>query len=455
MTYRGEAMGGFIGNHLTVAALEALRPAADNVGRIATVGTPGQTAQYYGSMGNGWAPLLAGALDPLTGKTTGLALPEGGISGLNQVLNYNPQNYPKTRKLVANIRAGLITSLPVLCVGDSTTEGYNGAYTNCVSNSWVRRLADYLTISGIKAGWQNVMGDHMSNTQGQVISTIDTRVSALAGGWATLAGTLVPSLGGNNFYNVTNTNAFTFTPSVQTDTLDLYYYDASGYDTINIKTGAGGITTPTTGGTVIPGSSNSIKKATATYTLGSNVWTVQKANASAATLIVAGMVAYNSATPEIQLLNCGNGSQKTSYFLGTSAYYDTLNVITTNSPFSSPLAVINLGINDWNSGTTPVATFQTQLSTLVAAYQAAGIECLLVVPVPSNSAAASVASQQAFQAAVATVAQTYGCAYIDMFRRWGSYAQSQPAGFMSDNLHPTSVGYSDASMAIGQFFLTL
>jgi hypothetical protein len=63
MTYRGDAGGGYAGHHLTVAALEALRPAADNAGRIATVGTPGITATYYISQGAGWQPIAAFALD--------------------------------------------------------------------------------------------------------------------------------------------------------------------------------------------------------------------------------------------------------------------------------------------------------------------------------------------------------------------------------------------------------
>jgi hypothetical protein len=79
MTYRGDSMGGFIGHHLSVAALEALRPAADNAGRIATVGTPGQTAAYYVSAGNGWVPVATLATDPLTGKAVGLTTPAGTV----------------------------------------------------------------------------------------------------------------------------------------------------------------------------------------------------------------------------------------------------------------------------------------------------------------------------------------------------------------------------------------
>lgn len=58
MAYRGFAGGGYVGNHLSVALLEALRPAADNAGRHATVGDPTTYAQYYYSDGTSWKIVL-------------------------------------------------------------------------------------------------------------------------------------------------------------------------------------------------------------------------------------------------------------------------------------------------------------------------------------------------------------------------------------------------------------
>jgi hypothetical protein len=77
MAYIADPGGGYVGNYLTAAALEAQRPAAYNVGRIATVGTPQQTGTYYISAGNGWQPLLPAALDT-SGNVTGLVGPGGG-----------------------------------------------------------------------------------------------------------------------------------------------------------------------------------------------------------------------------------------------------------------------------------------------------------------------------------------------------------------------------------------
>lgn len=61
MAYRGFSGGGFVGNHLTAALLETLRPAADNAGRHATVGDPTTVAAPYVSDGASWksVPLVS------------------------------------------------------------------------------------------------------------------------------------------------------------------------------------------------------------------------------------------------------------------------------------------------------------------------------------------------------------------------------------------------------------
>ena len=198
------------------------------------------------------------------------------------VFNYNPANYKNFRKALGNTLSGQAsTALRVLCIGDSTTLGSNGVTaTNAVQNSWVRRLADLLTKQGIQSGWQNNFGDHTAASSGSTIQLIDPRVTAIPAGWSTDdsgALTLTPGPGGWNFYNQTTTNPFTFTPTVQTDTCDVYYFDGSGYDPFLVKSGAAGVTTCSTGGTATIGATNVVRKLTSTFTLGSNVWTIQRA----------------------------------------------------------------------------------------------------------------------------------------------------------------------------------
>ena len=86
MSYRGEAMSGFAGHHRTLADLELVRPADDNVGRIATVGTPETSAIYHISQGNGWEPLVTAQTNALTGR---ISLSAGG----SMINNAPSKNY--------------------------------------------------------------------------------------------------------------------------------------------------------------------------------------------------------------------------------------------------------------------------------------------------------------------------------------------------------------------------
>ena len=381
------------------------------------------------------------------------ALAAGTGSALKSIKNFAPKNYPLTRKAMGT-QAASGTSFPVLCIGDSTTQGYDGTLAGCVARSWVRRLADALTAKGIKAGWQNFLGDHRSDSQTSTIQAVDTRVTAVPSGWSLASGSgIIPGPGGQYWINGSNINPITFTPTVNTDTCEWLYYNVSGYDNLLIKSGVAGVLTPTTGGTVTMGALNLIKKATATYTLGANVWTIQKQNANSTTAIIAGCSAYNSTLPEISLWNLGCGGQTTSYFNGTTQFWDTLSAMTaTGTGFAAPLAIITLGINDWNVGTTQ-ASMTTSLTAIVTALQAAGTEVLLVVPVPSVIAIASLTAQAAIQSAIVSVALAKDCAYIDLTERWISGAIAQPRGYYGDaQLHPSAFGYVDVCNAIAEFF---
>jgi lysophospholipase L1-like esterase len=380
----------------------------------------------------------------------------GAGNALKGIKNFSAKNYPLTRKAMAS-QAALGQSFPVLCIGDSTTEGYDGTLAGCVSRSWVRRLADALTAKGIKAGWQNFLGDHRSDSQGTTIQAIDTRVTALPAGWSLANGSgIIPGPGGQYWINGSTINPITFTPTVNTDTCDWLYFSVSGYDNLLIKSGAAGATTPSTGGTVTMGALNLIKKATATYTLGANVWTIQKQNVSAATAIIAGCSAYNSTLPEISLWNLGCGGQAASYFNGTTQFWDVLSAVTAaGTGFAAPLAIITLGINDWYAGTTQAA-MTTTLTAIVTALQAAGTEVLLVVPAPSVVAIAPLVAQAAIVDAIYAVASAKGCAIVDLAERWVSGAAANTNGYLGDaQLHPSALGYSDIGSAVAEFFLSL
>lgn len=414
-------------------------------------------------MSNLTAQYVKALIDPNTGLIMGfedLQGREGLLPGHDQsgLFNFNPKNYPNARKAIANVKSGT-ANFSVLCMGDSTTAGYNGISTaNEVGNSWVRRLADQLTAMGIQAGWQNVIGDHNATGNLAGLSAYDTRVSSVPAGWGQF-GTPGNYLGYDLFYNNSTTNPLTFTPTVQTDSLDVYYLDISGYSPITIKSGAAGATTPTTGGTVTITGASTIKKATATYTLGSNVWTI--AGNGTAPVILVGWSAYNSANREISLLNCGNGGQSSGQITHAAQFWESLSSISSGaSALICPLAIISFGINDgvYNTG----SALYGNLSTAIAALQAArdangnGTDVLLMIPPPSSTASVSAAQQAIIVAAYYQLAAAYGVALVDLSQRWVSFTSANGYGYFGDGVHPSSpVGYTDMAAAIAQFFKRL
>ena len=404
---------------------------------------------------NNCAPVEA-VTDPVTG---GISLSSvDSNTNYSSLKNFNPVNYPYTRRALSNLRANG-TRFAIWSLGDSTTVGgYAGGTTNAVAGSWPRYLSEFLSNAGLQSGWQNFMGDHA--TYGTTsLQAVDQRVT-LGAGWTAFTGVGF-CIGGYPQSNTSNTNPITFAPTIQTDTLEVYYLDGSGtYDDFTILSGAAGATVPTTGGSVTVAKTNTIKKAVATYTLGTNIWNVAKANVNSNNLLIMGMVAYNSAVPEIQLLNCGCFSQKISFLTDETYYFNPFSAIkqATNATNGNPLAIINLGINDWINSTTPTAFYAT-LTSVVTQYKSHGTEVLLVVPVPTNpasSAPSTLSAQAAIVQKIYLVAYATNCAVIDLTNRWVDYTTANTFGYYGDTItHPSKFGYADIAMAVKQFFNAL
>lgn len=383
------------------------------------------------------------------------------FSGL---FNFNPANYKYARKALANAALGL-GNMQVLCLGDSTTAGYDGVTTaNETKNSWVTRLADQLTLSGIQAGWQNCIGGHSNGTIATQ-NTYDTRLTALPAGWTSF-GTTGNAIGGEIFNNNTTTNPLTFTPAnssgvgITTDTLDVWYYDGAGYSTITVLGGAAGLTA-TVASNNVPAGSNTIKKATFTLA-GTSVW---KLNGSgAAGMIIFGISASTSAAnnaskqSEVTLLNVGRGGAGSLSVNYNAQLWESLQTISSaSSAMVSPLAIYSYGLNDLAT-TGGAAAFYTNAATTITALKAAGTDVLLVVPPP---VAAGLTPYYSLYAGLVSdyykLASTFGLALIDLNTRWTSNAVAQPLGYYTNanDIHPSIMGYGDYAKAVSQFFKRL
>ena len=387
------------------------------------------------------------------------------LTANKNLYNFSPKNYKNTRKALANVRLG-VSRMNVLCLGDSITVGFIGgtAADRKVVNGYPAKLATQFgsgvvsSPGSLNGGFQSWINDHnVYNQFGGTLTDEDPRVTGFAS-WgifgnqqAALGGTIVAAK-----VPSANTTPLLFTPKdvngnqVATDSLDVYYYENTGYSNITILSGTGGITTPTTGGTVTMGTSQRWKKATATYTKGNNIWSV--ANASTpGTIILLGMVAYDSTKPEVSFINAAGGGMTLAQLVSGTNTWESWPTITQsgNALTGSPLAIISYGTND-NAQNVTQAAFTASLTTAVTGLQAVNTDVLLVIPYAPNGAGSV---WQGIVNSYYNVAAQYNCALIDLTDKWVNYTSAYNAGFIaSDTIHPTVVGHQDIASSISGFF---
>lgn len=379
-------------------------------------------------------------------------LSSGGVLG---IYNFNPQNYKNARKMISNVMLG-VSNGDVLCLGDSTTAGYNGvSHLGESANSWVARTAQNLTLLGIPSGWQSWFND--KNVTITNLPTYDGRITIASNGtnWINF----LASTGGLLLSNTASQDKITFTPSSgTTDTLDLYYFDGSGYDTINVFGGATGATAASPA-TVAITSTQVVKKATFT-SAGTVTWAVQKANVNSARFIPFGMNAYNSATKQINMMSFGGESLLTSNFTDASASYTPLGAITaaggalTGTTTNPKLAFYFLGINDAIQSST--GSTSANATATIAALQAVNTDVVVIIPFNFSSGVASIQNQLTMQSAMYAVANSCNCAVIPLNVRWDTFSSSNTLGYFGDlAIHPSNFAYQDISSVVSNLILAL
>jgi lysophospholipase L1-like esterase len=371
------------------------------------------------------------------------------LTNKNFIYNYIPNNYKNLRLALSNAKIGITTCFGMF-LGDSTTQGSSGSIAAMKPNSYVTRLKDLLNGVGILANSENWMGSAGADQQGTTLPVIDPRV-ALGAGWGIF---IQGGIGGSLYRNNSNVNAITFTPTVPTDTCDVYYLDgapAVTYDAISIKTGVDGTVAAASGGTVVATATYQVRKATAVApSLISNVWTVQKNNANGNTLAIVGMSAYNNTAKSVNLLNCGVGGRKLDYFLDRANNWNA-NVTLEQATVKPNFVIINLGINDWLQGSSVVA-FQANLNALVLQLLTQGTDVILVTPVPTANSLIPTAVQNQYIQCYYNTSLQFGVALVDVWQKWQSPDPLGIAWYGDTTIHPKPVGYQDVAKTIFNLF---
>ncbi len=382
---------------------------------------------------------LAILLLPFNAEAKRVAIPKG-YSGANYTFNLKSSN-------TSNLRAAWLAqsgNVILAAIGDSTTAGQStGGGTSQAINAWPMQLASILRTNRINAGANNFFSDKGSWGQAQTIAnflTGDSRLSATGG----MALGSVLTTGGNSFA-VSATGTLTFTPQDSVNAAQIWWRDGASGRNFSWSVNGGSET-----GINSSGVTQLVRSSIALGDVGFKAirqsWVL-----GAVTPI--GIHAYNSNLgSELSILNWGiSGATSTS--LNTNIdVVGRLNMI----DIVQPKGVLYEGgvINSWRTSIS-VATTKSDMVTMVLRIKAAGGDPILVAPPFDNSGSGLSANQNAYVNAMYQVAAEYDVPLIDIRQKWSSYANALALGYMSDSVHPTTLGYTDWAQVISKTIIAI
>lgn len=331
---------------------------------------------------------------------------------------------PKWRKALARVVSGQGNGR-ILCIGDSTTVGTGsvagGAGPGVKNASYPTLTASLLSGIGLAASSQNCFGDF---GYGANAPTYDSRF--VLGNWA--FGSPNNMAGQCYTAGATTASPLSFTPSINTDTCEIYYLTGStGSFNANIN-GGGNTLVNTAGG-------NGVSKVTITGALGANVYNCLWASGS--NVFICGFIAYNSAVKQVHVVNMGRGGGKAGDING--AFPAASNHIAAIAP---DLTIIQIGINDWTTATS-LGSYAASVQTVITGALAVG-DCMLSSPIYTNPASVASAAQTPYTAALQSLAITNGIPFVDTNYRLGGFAAGNANGmYYTDGVHGSALGYAD------------
>lgn len=268
-------------------------------------------------------------------------------------------------------------------------------------------------------------------------------------GWVDASGWGAGNTGGFAHTGTSTSTAKTFTPGIACDTFDIYYLRNSGLGSLDISVDGGAVTTQSCAGAL------GVQKVTVTSSLASNhVLSIVK---KTQTCFLLGVEAYDSTNKSIRVLNsgvCNSRAKAAADHWSAAGAGQALDYIGVIAP---DLTVIRLGINDARlAASTSGADWETAIRAIIAKAQLTG-DVILCSVVPSQATVlqnagagpgTAVALEQDYRDRCLTIATSLGCAYVDIFTRYGSFTAADAAGYMADGLHLNAVGSADAADAM-------
>ena len=309
----------------------------------------------------------------------------------------------------------------VLVMSDST--GAGGVNPDV---GWPYQLANALCNSGIKAGHECIFGGLFS-----VSTTVLTIGSSFS------RDTTIGTVGGDTYKASTTTNALAFQPQTPISHARIYYIQQPGGGVFSVEVAGVGLITQDTNGT--------LALAYVDWTSGGTVFSGSPANVkyvSGGQVNIAGFECWNNNC--VTVINTSLGGSAVGDWSANATATDWLNGVLTIAP---DLVIMAPGINSMPG--TSLATYQTQITTVVNALQAAGIDIIMLTPVPQNPTDGthnnSVATQDGYVAVNVAMAAQFSIPLVHVYQYFGSYAKSSVAPYtryVDTWTHPNLAGYS-------------
>lgn len=338
-------------------------------------------------------------------------------------------NTNRWRAARGNVQAG-VKNGRILCIGNSITGGFDStgvATTNQAAKAYPTLLANILTARGLNSSWQHWIG-------GQNIANFNFEDNRIVMGSWTNQG--LGTFGGNALgLSLTGQTLMSFTPTTQVDTVEVLALRNNTNVAITIAVDGGATLftyNPFASGTLSIGTSG-------VHTLGSLGAHAIQANISFATYsVLSGMIAWNSAVTEMQVLRAGwQGAVASSFNTTPWLFTDGVKIV------AADLHLIANTRNDVTNGTA-ISAYKASYQTLINACLISGDVILIIEPMGNLTPGA----YGSYVQAVYDLASTNGLPVIDFTNLWDVYANT--SAWYADGIHPNGFGYAEMAQPLAQ-----
>lgn len=370
---------------------------------------------------------------------------DGGIASSNSgpafTFNVTKANTAKFRAAVAAMNAGSRNAMLVTW-GDSIVRGQStGAGTAQWANGWPSQLVSRIRALGYNSANNNLFGSggqwglaaNMAN-----VETGDVRVTH-TGAWAVGANIT----GGGLNYQSTAAGGMTFTPPENVTKFNVWFRDNTAGRSFTWRVDAGATTQVDS----LP--IDQVRRIDIDAgALGAHSVTLDWVLGTPVPLAI-NAYSDNASRKEISVYNWGHsGASSTVLASTTFTAASGMNFL----PLLLPdLTIIEGGIgNSWRTSIS-IAQTKSDVTAMVIKAKSTGGDVLLIVTPWDSSGSGNAAQQSDYNGMLYQVAVEQNVGLIDFRtkRCWTSTADEVSCGFVSDTVHPTSLGYADIASIVG------